>query len=1533
MRLLAILLFALFAFPALAQQETPQEERSYFIAFVEDQLSGPNRQIRIEGIQGVLSSNATFGSITVADNEGVWLRITNAAIVWSRSTLLFSQRLQIDRLAAERIEVIRRPIPDESLPAPESSSFRIPELPIAVNLDELAVERVSFGASVFGLESEVAATGRINLADGSLDTALEIERLDGPGGRLALAATYADETEQLDLELSLTEPENGVVANLLNIEGRPPVDLSIAGSGPLDGLDVTLALDIEGQRALEGVTSLRGAAEGLRFATDLSGSIARLVPPQFRDFFGAETRLQARGITREAGGLELETLQLESAALRLEASAETGADGFLRRLGLNATIDDGTGEPILLPLPGGRTSVERAEVDLFFGEAANEAWSGEITIENLATDDFTASRAAIDLGGLARDLDNPASRSITFAVDGALTGIVATRDDVAEALGDSITLDIDGDWNAGAPVRVANATIAGNGFSASLVGDVADLALTGEYVVAAQSLAPFSGLAGRPLQGALDLKASGTVRPVGGGFDLAIDSTAEELAIGTEAVDNLLSGTTTITGRLGRGEEGIVAERLRIGNAQLELNADGRFATGTADFDYSAILTDLALLSTQASGRLEARGRAVGSEGLITLTTLARVPSGSLAGRRLSEGQLAFEGTLEDGALNGMVGGDAFLDGVRAQLSAGIALDDDGRRLTDLDFTAGGARLRGAVAQGNDGLLTGDLALDAADISTAAALFLVEAAGAVEATIALQPVEGRQQATASADLRSIRFGQAQVGSATLQARVEDLFGVPVVDGEVRASDVVAGGIDVTTLNATARSSDGVTAFGADATLANGAEAATRGTLEPEAGGYRVTLDEASLGRGLVAARLVEPASLLVVGDAFTIDALTLDVGGGRVSATGSIARELDLDITIAQLPLSIANLVRPDLALGGTIDGRAAISGTRDAPQASFDVTGADLTAAALRQIGQRSLDVTARGETNGQRLTVDASVTSPDGLRASASGAVPLGQGQIALDVQLQSFPLAALDAVAPGQGLGGTITGTASVGGELAAPQATFDLRGASISAAPLREAGIASLDASAAGRFAGQTVTLSRVDVGGPQGLALEASGTVPLSGSGLSVNVSGSAPLALANRFLADRGTQLAGTLQLSGSVSGSLSQPAVRGMVSTQGAQLVDPESNVRLGDINIMASMEGDTIVIRSASAALGTGGSLSASGTISANAAAGFPADIRINLAEARYADGNLVVATVSGNLAVTGALARDPLISGDIAVERAEITVPENLGGGAASIDVVHRNAPGPVRATLERARANDGTPTPTSRPSVVRLDVSVSAPARIFVRGRGLDAELGGQVRLVGPITDIQPVGGFNLIRGRLAILGQRITFDEGTVTLVGDLDPFINFVARSGGSDIVVIITISGRVSAPDITFSSQPELPEDEVLARLIFKRGIGELSPFQIAQLALAAAELAGGSNTSLLGSLRQATGLDDIDVVTDSEGNTAVRAGRYIQDNVYLGVEAGSEGTTRGTINLDITEELRARGAVGSDGDSSIGIFYERDY
>ena len=89
MRALFLALLAVFALAAVAlSQQSPEEEKSYFLRYVEDTISSDNRRISITGIDGVLSSDATIGAITVADRKGVWLTITDAKITWTRSALL-----------------------------------------------------------------------------------------------------------------------------------------------------------------------------------------------------------------------------------------------------------------------------------------------------------------------------------------------------------------------------------------------------------------------------------------------------------------------------------------------------------------------------------------------------------------------------------------------------------------------------------------------------------------------------------------------------------------------------------------------------------------------------------------------------------------------------------------------------------------------------------------------------------------------------------------------------------------------------------------------------------------------------------------------------------------------------------------------------------------------------------------------------------------------------------------------------------------------------------------------------------------------------------------------------------------------------------------------------------------------------------------------------------------------------------------------------------------------------------------------------
>ncbi|KKB80491.1 hypothetical protein VW35_07710 [Devosia soli] len=1414
----------------MAQDGSEEEQKDWLTSFVQDRLSTPERQISLSNIDGALGSDVSIREITISDQQGVWLRVNNASLNWSQAAL-FTGRLQVNSLKADSIEYIRNAIPAEGvdLPPPEAGSFSVPEFPVAIELGELSIPKVTFGESVFGLGSEISLAGNLKLEGGNLDTTLDIVRLDGPGGTLDLDVTYTQASNEIDLNLDLNEPENGVLANLLSIEGRPAMQLTLAGKGPVADLRADLNLLANGQTVLSGGSTLTQTADGLAFNADVGGPLSTLVAEQYRPFFGADTRLSADALVRSAGGVDLTNLTLTGGQLALEASAATTPDNFLSRLDLTASIADPAGGLVTLPA-GGNPQVRSAQLTVDFGEGSSEDWHANLGIKDLATADFAATDVGMALTGVASNLSDPATRMVTFNGDGSISGISGDKA-VMAALGDSVGIGLAGLWSAGQTIELAQLRVVGEALTAGLSGNVDASGFRGRIGLQTDNIAPFSGLAGRELTGRLSLDAEGTLAFIGGGFDLTFDGSGTNLTIDDTTADALLAGDVALSGRLARTEAGIVADDFAITNPQVQFSADGVYGTAEANFAVALNLSDLGLLTPEASGALTVRGTAksTSAEAPVVLALDANVASGTLAGRGLRDARLGLDLDVLSGRVTGSVDGEAMLDGYRATLGSQIAVDQVQQALNDLSFEIAGTRIFGSVNRAVETqLLTGRLDVVAPDISLAAALALTEASGSLNAALELTPVDGTQQVGLTANSTDLRINDIAVGRAEIAGTVSDLFGVPAANGTVSASDIVAAGTTVTSLNARASQSGDTTNFDGEAALGTGTRVDLAGALSPVDGGYRVALDRANLTQGAIAARLSNPAALVVRGNSVALDALRFDVGSGSITATGTAGNDLDMVVDIASLPLSIANTIVPSLGLAGTLDGRATISG--------------------------------------------------------SASD------------------------------------------------PQVRFEARGAGINAAAIQPFGIAPVAVSASGSFAGGAVALDRLAANGAGGLSVAGSGRVPLTGGGLSLTLNGSAPLALANRFVADRGGQLSGTANFDAQVSGSLAAPQFGGTVSVNGAGYVDPELNLRLAGITGRASLAGTQARIESLSASLSSGGSVTASGTIGLTGQ--FPADLNVALNSARYSDGEIFVATVSGGLTLTGNILGTPLLGGTLNIENANITVPEGLGGGAQLIDVEHINTPPAVSQTLQRAKIDSGgAPIPQTRSPGLLLDVTVNAPNQIFIRGRGLDAEVGGSVRLAGPINNIQPVGAFSLERGRLSVLGQRLDFETGTVTLVGDLDPQLYFLARTEGENITVFVTISGRASAPDVSFSSNPVLPQDEVLSRLIFKRSMGELSPLQLAQLAGAAAELVGGGGGGLVNDLRGAAGLADLDVVTDAQGNVGVQAGTYLQDNVYLGVTAGANGQSKVTINLDVTDGLVVRGAAGQDGNSSVGVFYEQDY
>lgn len=465
-------------------------------------------------------------------------------------------------------------------------------------------------------------------------------------------------------------------------------------------------------------------------------------------------------------------------------------------------------------------------------------------------------------------------------------------------------------------------------------------------------------------------------------------------------------------------------------------------------------------------------------------------------------------------------------------------------------------------------------------------------------------------------------------------------------------------------------------------------------------------------------------------------------------------------------------------------------------------------------------------------------------------------------------------------------------------------------------------------AQGQITGQADAIALdSQIAGPGGLQASVAGAVALDASGADLSATGVAPLALINRQIAPNIVE--GSLNFDLALNGPFDLSSLSGQLTTRGATLSLPALKLAFSSIDSSTRLSAGRANI-DADLAVSTGGRLRVTGPVTLGN--GIPGDLSVAIQEMAVIEPGLVETVVNGQITANGPLTGGALIAGQVRFDEVSVQVPSTSGPTSAALPgLEHRNEPAAVRQTRQRAglvedaAAGGGTPP-------YRLDVLVSAPARIFIRGRGLDAEMGGQLRLRGTTNAVVPAGRFELIRGRLSILGQRLDLTQGFIEPQGDLDPYIQIIAEAQAGSTDVRFVIEGPISAPDLVMSSSPELPDDEILSRFLFGRDLTQISGLQALQIADALAQLSGrGPGT--ISSVRDSLGLDDLDVSTTDTGETNVRAGKYISENIYSDVSRSTDGETEINLNLQITPNLTARGTARSDSSTSLGIFLEKDY
>jgi translocation and assembly module TamB len=1399
-----------------------QEDQGVLAGFISRTLSSPGSTVTIGAVEGPLSSDAMIRNVTIADAQGVYLRIDTIRLIWRRVALL-SRRLEIQNLEIGTVELLRRPVPDPNAPRAADGPL-LPELPLKVEIGKFAVGEFRLGEPVLGVAARFTASGNATLgppAEG-LNAALEIRRLDAQG-LSALKLTFVPATQQLDLSLQHDEPAGGIAARLANLPGLPPVKLDVAGAGHLDNWRGRIGFDAGPDVNARGDAVLTRDDQIRRLGLNLDARIESLLPAAVSAVFAGDTRLQGRIVFGDDGGYAIEAFRLASQL------AELTAQGYLTaRNELNVTA-----RARALPNTEGATARGGARIArLVFDASAMGALNaprveGKLDVRGL---EGPAASVASLTAMLSAEPESPGSARYRIIMDGEVDGLTLADRGVSEAIGQRAVLTLRAIVNEEAVTEVSNLSVTSPNLRLAFTGRTGARLLDGQIQGDILRLAAFSRLAGRPLAGQGYVAATLSGDPSQALTRAVLNGRATGLALGDPTADRLIGREATLAGTIIRRREVMTLEGVTLSGRHLTAGLDGTLGDGRIDLRAALALPDLSQVDRQLAGTARADARVSGEmlDPSVALTVAA--PSVRAMNRPVRDLRLVVDGrTLGSApAFTVTAGGD--VDG--KPLTADIVAREQGSAwvLDRLNARLGSVSAEGQGRLSEDRLVSGRLAVTAGNLDDISPLVLTRLSGSLRATLTADATGGRQSVTVQGDGQRMVFGAASLNILRADLRAEDLFGRPRLDGEATVDRLVAAGETVERIELKADGSPEATAITL-AARARGFALASAGRLVP---GTPNRLDLASFTATRAGARiaLARPATLTFEGAQVRTERLTVALQGGEIEISGALGADLDARIAARRVPLAAADILMPGTGLRGTLDASATLRGPAAAPRGPFEATVRGFSAPATRNAGVPALDITARGEARGERASIDARIAG--------------------------------------------------------------------------------------------GRTV-------------ALTLGGSVPLTPAGaLDVTVRGTLDAALANAQIAGSGQRVTGRLAIDGALRGTATSPDIQGAATLSGGSFSDPLNGVAFTAVEGRFTGRGTAIVVERLAGRTKNGGTVSVSGRIDADPLRGFPADLRIAARNAELVSSDIVQLTASLDLAVSGPLATAPRLSGRIDVATIEVRVPDRLPSTVEPLrDARHVNAPPQTRARLAQiARQRAATTRRGGAPFNATLDVVLDAPGRVFVRGRGIDAELGGQLRLAGTTRDMRANGAFELRRGRLSLLTQRLDFTRGRLTFGGgDLVPDLDFVAETRATDITASVGITGRATEPEFTLSSTPSLPQDEVLSRLLFQRAAAGLSPFQALQLAQAVAVLSGGGGSDAFEATRRALGVDNLDVTTGASG-PAVGVSRAINERVRIGVRTGAkpENSTVG-VDIDLTRRIRIQTEVGADGRAAAGIGAEIEY
>ena len=408
--------------------------------------------------------------------------------------------------------------------------------------------------------------------------------------------------------------------------------------------------------------------------------------------------------------------------------------------------------------------------------------------------------------------------------------------------------------------------------------------------------------------------------------------------------------------------------------------------------------------------------------------------------------------------------------------------------------------------------------------------------------------------------------------------------------------------------------------------------------------------------------------------------------------------------------------------------------------------------------------------------------------------------------------------------------------------------------------------------------------------------------------------------------------LRGPIGVAADFSGRVQAPVLTGVVRANNLVYENNSYGTRLTNMRVRGAFANDRLEVTELTARAGDG-TISGQGFVSLSSAKGYPLQLALDLDNATLARGHDLAASATGEIQLVNNATSPPTIRGRIRLPETRYRIVQEGSTKVATLTGVRR------RPALGRKKITGEADPISGVPSNWRLDIDLSADNQIYVTGMGLDSEWSADIRVRGTTGAPVLTGGIDLIRGTLDFAGRSFELQSGRLRFDGNsmTNPTLRLVASGEADDVNITVNIAGSAENPEIAFSSTPSLPQDEIMARILFGNSIGELSPIQAVQLASSLNGLrGGGGGLNPLGVLQSSVGIDRLRILgadKDTGRSTSIAAGQYISNDVYVEIVTDARGYTATQLEISLTPALSVLSSVSSFGGSNVNVRYRKDY